>query len=838
MADATATFRADTADFERGIDKAKASLQSLSAPFAGLAKSMSSALDVAPIQAAKSALDSLVPSASAVQSGVNTLASALEGVTKTISSGGMTGGASPFASLLVGGGAIGVAAASAMKLFQMVGKTNDELRAMVDAADKAGISLEKIQELKFAANRGGVDDAKFLSGVDEAAKHLNEIKRDGENDISKLLDKNNLKYKDEQGNLVGVVRYMELIAELMARTKDPYDKLEVGDKAGLKEWVNVLGQGPEKLRETLAEAQKVGAVLNGGTLRGMVEQQKAWNEQVFLLATKIESALLPALSAVNNVMKNIGQDWADSEKMWAGWADSLGKVATALGHTAGKDYKPGDFWRELTGEGAAQGSMGTPRDAHIDYGKFLREETEERPEPGDRVPRWTDKDDPRANSFPNAELIEWTKELNRRFEGAVPNRATFQDTSAGASSDLASYWLTGGKFGRSGTGGTAGGDFDAGVDNQPRGLGAPRFAPPGFDPATGALLPPADTVKRPDLEWADKDKKDRDAIRAKMEEYQELNRLASVSYQQATEHASFDAALFNITENQKTAELRKALDQREDAELAALRQEYQIADLSVAQRQGIENKINTVVAQSLAQRQRLQDQEIERWAKEWDSVLGQFQGAWDSQLGKLLSRTETFSQAMKNIAKSLVMDWIKEFEKAALAKVASGLAQAGLQSPQGGVGGAVFSGLFGAAKDMGQTANTTALAGLTVAVTANTAALTGETATTAAADAGGGAGGIFSGLTSLFKMFAIPGFAVGAWEIPSTMPAMLHPGEMVVPAGPAGAFRSAVAGGGSGTSVFAPNITGVMGHQAFLNQVMPQLARMHADYVRRNPSLA
>lgn len=42
---------------------------------------------------------------------------------------------------------------------------------------------------------------------------------------------------------------------------------------------------------------------------------------------------------------------------------------------------------------------------------------------------------------------------------------------------------------------------------------------------------------------------------------------------------------------------------------------------------------------------------------------------------------------------------------------------------------------------------------------------------------------------------AIPSFAVGAWSLPTDMIAQVHKGEMIVPAGPAGALRAAMGGG-------------------------------------------
>jgi hypothetical protein len=55
-----------------------------------------------------------------------------------------------------------------------------------------------------------------------------------------------------------------------------------------------------------------------------------------------------------------------------------------------------------------------------------------------------------------------------------------------------------------------------------------------------------------------------------------------------------------------------------------------------------------------------------------------------------------------------------------------------------------------------------------------------------------GGGGLF---TTIFHAIGIPGFAAGAWDLPSDMIARVHQGEMIVPAGPAGAMRDALSGG-------------------------------------------
>jgi hypothetical protein len=57
-------------------------------------------------------------------------------------------------------------------------------------------------------------------------------------------------------------------------------------------------------------------------------------------------------------------------------------------------------------------------------------------------------------------------------------------------------------------------------------------------------------------------------------------------------------------------------------------------------------------------------------------------------------------------------------------------------------------------------------------------------------------GGVFGGIGTAITGFL--GFQSGAWNIPAVTPAILHPGEMVLPAPAAAAFRAAAVGGRPG----------------------------------------
>jgi hypothetical protein len=133
------------------------------------------------------------------------------------------------------------------------------------------------------------------------------------------------------------------------------------------------------------------------------------------------------------------------------------------------------------------------------------------------------------------------------------------------------------------------------------------------------------------------------------------------------------------------------VDIREREETREYTDMLKIAGQTPAQIAKIQNDIKMVVEKAKTDRLKIYDDERQVLQQNWNTVLTSVQSAWDSQLKGLLSGTTTWAQAMKNIVADMVQQIIKEFEKAALAKAAAGLATAGLDVGTGGIGGALFN---------------------------------------------------------------------------------------------------------------------------------------------------
>ncbi len=327
-------------------------------------------------------------------------------------------------------------------------------------------------------------------------------------------------------------------------------------------------------------------------------------------------------------------------------------------------------------------------------------------------------------------------------------------------------------------------------------------------------------------------------------------RLANAGFNSTRQQLATELKLHEITYDQETTQLLAALDKRLSAQTEALTKEYNAEvssqagklDAQAAAYQKYIAGLAKIDATWAGEHQKIIDNALIHDQQEWQSAMSPVLSAWNSQLRGLLGGTESWSKAMKKIVGDLVIQIIEYFERLAVQKAALGLAR----SVGGGPQSMIQSLLGGGGQAAAQTASTTAMTTLTasvnalnvtlgghaVATSANTAATATDTAATTAGATASTAGatattagtvasaantaGLLAHLGTLaantlaiipntaatilntaaegFKSL-IP-FAQGAWEVPATMPALVHKGEMIVPAegGHAAALRGLLGG--------------------------------------------
>ena len=274
-------FGADTGDLEDGIARAQDALKSFTKPVDDLATSF----------------DSLATSGA----GVSTALGALLG-----------GGA-------IAGG-IGAIFGEALKLSR-------EMVNLERNAKEAGLTLQKFQEYKFAANQSGVSDNQFVADLQNATNKLNDLSH-GTSDLSKFLDANNVKYKEANGELISTDQYIQEAARLIANAASEGDKFKAASLLGFsRQWVQELEKGTAALRETLAEADRVGAVVSDQMVHRAAEFSQEWDKTAAHWKETMETAVIAMTPFFDGLIAK-SKTILDSVAQWALKSTQWGQNAT------------------------------------------------------------------------------------------------------------------------------------------------------------------------------------------------------------------------------------------------------------------------------------------------------------------------------------------------------------------------------------------------------------------------------------------------------------------------------------------------------------------------------
>jgi GH24 family phage-related lysozyme (muramidase) len=249
----------------------------------------------------------------------------------------------------------------------------------------------------------------------------------------------------------------------------------------------------------------------------------------------------------------------------------------------------------------------------------------------------------------------------------------------------------------------------------------------------------------------------------------------------------------NITEKQWLTQVTADLDAEKAAVSAAYDAEIAAAGNNSLKVQEIERQKAQAIAAIDKQMQTDQQQAAEAYTKEWQSATQSINNAITSQVDGLLTHTETFGQAMKKILLDLTEQIIKSGLNSALTGLEAPLKGAFTAGAAGAAGGSnpltgVISALTAAlglntgahtlstSVQTANTAATTAGTAASVAGTASTDAVAAATLPNTVATIGNTVATQASAITKLFP------FATGTPYVPKTMPALVHEGEMILPA--------------------------------------------------------
>jgi hypothetical protein len=244
-----------------------------------------------------------------------------------------------------------------------------------------------------------------------------------------------------------------------------------------------------------------------------------------------------------------------------------------------------------------------------------------------------------------------------------------------------------------------------------------------------------------------------------------------------------------IAQQRKVSLSRSALDEEYAAELGLLQRETALGGQKLAQAQQVQDQILDAERRNQDQSSQITRQALEEQKREYESFGNTVTGAFDSQLRGLLSGTENWHAAFKNVLEDLLIKFIEFCERSVVQYVAmeatktsatttgvaarTGAEQAGAAASLASQGASMVRSILSSAAE--------AFAGVFGFLAPVMGPLAAGPATTAYGAVAGMAGAVASA-------------DIGMWSVPEDMLTLVHHNELVMPAAQAGAFRDMLGG--------------------------------------------
>jgi len=168
-------------------------------------------------------------------------------------------------------------------------KVNSELADLQKNAEYTGLTAERFQQIQFAAGQGGVSSQESVNDLRKVASLLADAK-ENENSLTKLLDANNIKYKDRNSQVISLNQLLVIAGDLLNKFGSMPEKTKAAQMLGLSEsWVEALRNGNKSFEDIAQGAEAAGVIIDGATVAKAAAFDRAWKQSSAQLAAQFKS---------------------------------------------------------------------------------------------------------------------------------------------------------------------------------------------------------------------------------------------------------------------------------------------------------------------------------------------------------------------------------------------------------------------------------------------------------------------------------------------------------------------------------------------------------------------
>jgi hypothetical protein len=238
------------------------------------------------------------------------------------------GGFAPLGTAAAGvTGAVGV-------LLTALAHVNSEMADLQRNAEFVGVTAERFQRIQFAAGQGGVSSSESVTDLRKVASLLSDAK-ENENSLTRLLEANNIKYKDRNGHVITLNQLLGIAGGLLNKFDSMPEKVKAAQMLGLSEqWVQSLRNGSAAFEDIASGADAAGAVIDNATVAKAALFDEAWRKSTAQLGAQFKSVatdiggwlddLIDKASKIaDEAARSQGAAAGSGQEKFNAWADAL-----------------------------------------------------------------------------------------------------------------------------------------------------------------------------------------------------------------------------------------------------------------------------------------------------------------------------------------------------------------------------------------------------------------------------------------------------------------------------------------------------------------------------------
>jgi hypothetical protein len=181
----------------------------------------------------------------------------------------------------------------------------NDLIAVERAAKLASVSTGVVQSISGGAALSGVSGDKARTDLAALGAKANKEMREGEGELTKLFEANNMKLTDRDGQLKNINFLMDDAARLISNANTEFDKIEIAKLLGLsEEWVKALEGGPAAFDKARQEAEAAGSVIDKDLIKRAADFDAAWESGWAKFGMHAKSAIASAASGISSMISS------------------------------------------------------------------------------------------------------------------------------------------------------------------------------------------------------------------------------------------------------------------------------------------------------------------------------------------------------------------------------------------------------------------------------------------------------------------------------------------------------------------------------------------------------